>query len=300
MSSAPLAAKSLLVVTGKGGVGKSVIAAALARVLADAGRRVLVLESDPRESQHVLLGCEPSGGGVVTAAPGLFVQNVDPYAAIEERVREQVKVAALSRRICRSEAFRTFVAGAPGLSDVAVLGHALRLVAGAARGAPRVDTVILDAPATGHGVSLLEAPALVADVVGGGPFGELARDVAEYVADEERAALVAVTTAEEMPVDELLELCAALRAGVGRPPALVAVNALYPPWPGDDAPPGPHAELWRRRRAVNDRELARVRRARPGVIAELPLLALARGPALVAALAEALRPHAGGGREGRD
>jgi len=287
MSAAPLDGKSLLVVTGKGGVGKSVVAAALATRLAAAGRRVLVQESDPRESQHQLLGCDPSGGAFVTAGVRLYVQNVDPYVAIEERVREHVKVRALARRICGSEAFRTFVAGAPGLGDVAILGHALRLVEGTARDAPPVDVVVLDAPATGHGVSLLEAPSLVSDVVGGGPFGELARDVATYVGDPDRTALVAVTTAEEMPVDELLELDAALRAGVDRAPALVVVNGLYPPWPAKDGPSGPHAELWRRRRAVNERQLARLDRVSIGPRVELPLLALPRGPELLTEIVSA-------------
>lgn len=285
MSATSLDGKSLIVVTGKGGVGKSVVCAALAWMLAERGRRALVLESDPRESQHQLLDCEPSGGAVVTARPRLFVQNVEGYTAIEERVREQVKVAALARRICGSEAFRTFVAAAPGLQDVAVLGHALRLTAGKAQDAPRVDTVVLDAPATGHGVSLLEAPTLVAEVVGGGPFGEMARDVSAVVDDPERTALVAVTTAEEMPVDELLELSDALRDGVGRTPRLVVVNALYPEWPKKARPRGALAEVWRRRRLVNDRELVRLRRGYAGVCAELPLLPMDRGPELVAALA---------------
>jgi anion-transporting ArsA/GET3 family ATPase len=288
MSAVTLSGKRLLVVTGKGGVGKSVVAAALGRLLADAGQRVLVLESDPRESLHQLFDCEPSGGTVVAAGLRLHIQNVSGTDAIEERVREQVKVATLSRRICGSEAFRTFVAGAPGLSDAAVLGHAQRLVEGKARGAPQVDTVLVDAPATGHGLSFLEAPSLVADTVGGGPFGEMAREVAEHVADAERSDVVAVTAAEEMPVDELLELFAALRTGVGRSPACIVVNALYPPWPRKRPPTGPAADLWRRRRAVNDHEIARLARATSTPRVELPLLPLGRGPELVAALAERL------------
>lgn len=285
MSATSLDGKSLIVVTGKGGVGKSVVAASLAWMLAERGRRALVLESDPRESQHQLLGSEPSGGVVVPVRRRLFVQNVEGYTAIEERVREQVKVAALSRRICGSEAFRTFVAAAPGLQDVAVLGHALRLTEGKAHGAPRVDTVVLDAPATGHGVSLLEAPTLVAETVGGGPFGEMARGVSAAVDDSEQTALVAVTTAEEMPVDELLELSAALREGVGRTPRLVVVNALYPEWPKRARPRGALAEVWRRRRLVNERELARLADGYAGTCVELPLLAMDRGPSLVAELA---------------
>ncbi len=283
--SAPLARQRLFVVTGKGGVGKSVTAAVLARVLADRGRRVLVLETDPRESQHRLLGCSPSGGDVVAADALLSVQNLDAAAAIEERVREQVRIGAIARRVCGSEAFRTFVAGAPGLGEVAVLGHALRVTEGRARGVRRHDVVVLDAPATGHGVSLLDAPSVVADVVGSGPFGDLARQVAAPIGDAAATAIVAVTLAEEMPVDELFELEVELRRVTGRAPALVVVNGLHPELPEGELPAGPATELWRRRRALEERELARVDAHGFPAVARLPLRAERPGPELVAALA---------------
>ncbi len=270
----------LVVVTGKGGVGKTTVCAALGRLLA-AERGTLLLEVDPRENLHHMLGVEPSGGDVVAAGPRLLLQNVRPVGVVEELVRERLKVRALARRVIASPIFQHFVQGGPGLKEMAVLLHALRLVRGETR--DDVDVVVLDAPATGHGVSLLAAPSLVAQAIPHGPVGHLARDLAQFVADPERCGIVIVTSAEEMPVQEAIELLA-LSQDLLHPPEAVVVNGLYPPLPaGLRAVDGP-ARLWADRRATNERELARLASAWRGPTVELPLVAHERGPELVAAL----------------
>ena len=115
------------------------------------------------------------------------------------------------------------------MKEMAVLGHAMQVVRGEAK--PKVDMVVLDAPATGHGMSLLWAPLLVSEVLGKGPLGRLAGEVADMVRDPEQVAVVIGTTAEEMPVQEALELIAGLRERLGRPPELLVVNGLYPAFP---------------------------------------------------------------------
>lgn len=274
--------RELIVVTGKGGVGKSTVTAALAQAIAGRGRRVLALEIDPRESLHRLFGTDPSGGAVIEAVPGVWHQNLRPREEIEALVRRRLPVPRLAGAVAASPVFRHFVDGAPGLKELAALGHAFRLVAGEA--GPGVDTVVLDAPATGHGVSLLAAPLLVAEVLEGGPVASLARQLADLVADGARCGVAVVTQAEEMPVQETLELAAALRERVGRGPDLVIVNGLWPPRrEGDES-----SHLWARRRDLNERELARLRRGWTGRTLELPLLPLDGGPALARALAERL------------
>src|SRR5262249_44258253 len=182
-----------------------------------------------------------------------------------------------------------FSAGAPGLAELAILGHALRLVRRqAAPDAPRIDLVVLDAPATGHGVRLLAAPRLVAEVIHSGPFAALAGGLAGFVADPGPTGMAVVTEAEEMPVEEALELRQALAAQLDRSPELLVVNGLYPPLAAGDAGVVPAAEaglvaLWRRRRALNERELGRLAAAWEGPHIELPQLPLERGPALTAA-----------------
>lgn len=291
-----LAARKLLVVTGKGGVGKTTVTAVLGRLLAAPGRRVLVFEVDPRENLHQMLGISPSGGEITEAGGGLFLQNLKPRQVLDSVVRERLKLEALSRRVLESPVYQHFAEGAPGLREVGILGHALRLLRGIERRTRPMDLVVLDAPATGHGVSLLTAPRLISEVIQKGPFGHMGQELAEFVADPEQVAVVVVTSAEEMPVDEALELRQNLLERFGREPELLVVNGLYPSFPGGLDPADGCAgtedrglDLWRRRRRLNERELARLTDTWQGPRIELPKLPLDRGPELVDTLVRCLR-----------
>ncbi len=292
-----LAGRRLIVVMGKGGVGKSAVAAVLGRRLAAAGRRVLVLEFDPRESVHQMLGVAPSGGDIVPVAERLHLQNLRPRQVVDRLVRERVRIPLVARRVLASPIYDQFVTGAPGLEETAVLGHCLRLAEGELPDAPELDLVVLDAPATGHGLSLLAAPGLVAESIGRGPVAELTRRVAALVADRQRCGVVVVSLAEEMPVSEALELRAGLAERLDREPELLVVNQLWPP--AGDSPRGaardPLEELARRRRRLNERELARLAAGWDGPRIELPLVPEPSGPELIAALAAAADGPVGAG-----
>jgi anion-transporting ArsA/GET3 family ATPase len=282
-----LARRQLVVVTGKGGVGKSTVAAALGRRLAARGRRTLVLEVDPRENVHQLLGLPPSGGEIVRAAPDLYLQNLKPRQVLDDIVRHQVRIEAVARRVLASPIYEQVVTGMPGLKELALLAHALRLTEG--RAGKRFEGVVLDAPATGHGVSLLAAPRLVSRVIAEGPVGRAAARLAALVADADRCGIVAVTQAEELPVEEALELRRMLGERLAREPELLVINGLYPELPaGADQGGHPALDLWRARRRINDRELARLAQSWAGPRLPLPLLPIDRGPDLVTALAERL------------
>src|SRR4029077_732525 len=122
----------------------------------------VVVEVDPRDNLHQMLGTPPSGGDIVQAEPRLWVQNLKPRQVLDDIVRDQLKLELLVRRVLDSPIYQNFATGAPGLKELAILGHALRLLRGIGPpGTPDLDTVVLDAPATGHGVALLAAPGLV-------------------------------------------------------------------------------------------------------------------------------------------
>lgn len=291
----PLWQRRLILVTGKGGVGKSAAAAAIAKESAARGRRTLALEVDPRENLHQLFDVPPSGGEIVAVGERLYLQNLKPHDVVDWVVRKQVKVELVVQRVLSSPVYHRFVEGAPGLKELAILGHALRLVRGDNPQSPRLDTVVLDAPATGHGLFLLTAPRLYAETIGHGPFAELAREVADFVADPEACGVVIVTLAEEMPVQEALELRAGLLERTGVEPDLLIVNGLYPPLPevaGEteadfDGDEKAMLDLWRRRREVNQGELQHLDEAWQGPRVELPLLPVDRGGLLL----RSLSPH---------
>jgi len=263
------------------------VTAALGHVLRDRGRRVLLFETDPRESLHHLCGTRPSDGEAVEVSDGLWHLSLQPRDEIEALVRSRIRVPFMAAAVAASPVFRHFVDAAPGLKELAALSHALRLVEG--RTGPGVDTVVFDAPATGHGVSLLAAPRLVAGVLGAGPAGTLAHEIAAFVGDAALCAVVVVTLAEEMPVQETIELVTALEERIGRPPDLVVVNQVYPPCSPPRGRGGPEGrDLWARRRAINETEMARLRRHWSGPTAELPLLPHDPGPELARGLAALL------------
>lgn len=290
-----LARRRFLVVTGKGGVGKTLVAALLGRLLSQAGRRVLLLEVDPRANLHELTGTPPSAGDIVQVGAGHYLQNLQPRYVMEQVVRDHLRVDMLVRRVVASPVFQHFVDAAPGLKEMSILGHAWRILHGMGHEAKlKIDAIVLDAPATGHGVSLLTAPLVVSDVINEGPFAEMAGNLAAFMRDPNQTVVVTVTLAEEMPVQEALELRAALEARLKRGPELLVVNGLYPRVPESRRRAVPaHHDLWQRRRAINERELARLAAEWKGPRVELPLLPINRGPELVDALAprlgEALR-----------
>jgi anion-transporting ArsA/GET3 family ATPase len=222
---------------------------------------------------------------MVQAGPSLWIQNLQPEVVIEGLVGEKVPIAYLARKIVDSAAFHQFVEGAPGLKETALLGYAYRVLAGRR---PKADLVLVDAPATGHGATLLAAPGLLAQAAHGGQLGEMAAELAAFLADPARCCVVLATLAEEMPVQETLELLELLRSKLGIRADLVVADAVYPVLARGVAA-GPGADLLRARRRLNEEELARLRAAWTGPLVELPLLALDRGPALIEALAGAFR-----------
>jgi anion-transporting ArsA/GET3 family ATPase len=217
--------RRLVVLTGKGGVGKSTVGMALALAATRRKKRVLLLEIDaPFEAAARL--SSPARGGATEILPGLSTSNLHPPAVLEEYVRKMVKLEIFSRRILESPIYKRFVAAAPGLKELITLGKVM-VLEDAREGLSkryRYDLVILDAPATGHGLSLLSVPGAALDAVPVGPIGGHARRIVELLQDRTRTGIILVAIPEEMAVVEATELHAALRAS-GFPLSAVVLNA---------------------------------------------------------------------------
>jgi anion-transporting ArsA/GET3 family ATPase len=219
--------KRLIFVTGKGGVGKSTIAAALGVLGARRGLRTMIAELSSQQRIQRLFDRFGPGFEEIQLAPGLFTISIDPEHAMEEYL--EVKAGALGHVLASSRLFQTFAMATPGMRELLSIGKAWELAQLHRRteGGATYDLVIVDAPATGHGMGLLRTPRTFADIARVGPIAHQGRTIAETIADREFTGVVAVSIPEEMPVNETLSLCEALerdRLGLD----LVVLNALYP------------------------------------------------------------------------
>lgn len=222
--------RELVVITGKGGVGRSTVAAAIGLAAADPDRSTIVCETSGQASVPAILGHgAPPPGAIVGLGDGLAATTIDPDIALGEWISAQVG-STVSRVLGGSRSFNQFVAAAPGARELVTITKAWELGPGRnwRKGNPDHETVILDAPATGHGVAMLRAPGTFADIAGAGPIHKQARRVSELLADRSRSAIVAVTLPSELPVGETLDLSGWVGGTLGRGLDLVVVNRCEP------------------------------------------------------------------------
>ena len=220
--------KRLLFVTGKGGVGKSTVAIALGLLAARRGLRTIVAELASQERvQGLFFDTEREQFRELELAPGLFTISIDPQQAMEEYLR--VKAGAFGQALGSSRLFQAFAMATPGMRELLSIGKVWELAQlnRRTRGAAPYDLVIVDAPATGHGVGLLRTPRTFADIARVGPIAHQGRTIADTIADPEFTGVIAVATPEEMPINETMTLAEEL-ARDQLPLDLVIVNALYP------------------------------------------------------------------------
>ena len=202
-----LLSRRVVILSGKGGVGKSVVGAALALAARDRGRRVLLVEVAAAMEASRIWGGPPSRGRETEVLPGLFTVNLDPRAVMDEYVRHVVKLDMFVHRILDSPIYHRFLAAAPGLKELMVLGKIMMLEDARARlsRSPLWDLIVVDAPATGHGLAFLKVPLVATSAVPVGPVANNARRVLALVRDAAKTALVVVAIPEEMAVVEALQ-----------------------------------------------------------------------------------------------
>ncbi len=222
-----LLSRRLLILSGKGGVGKSVVGAALAIAARDRGKRVLLLEVAAPFSAARATGARSSRGRETEVASGFFTANLDPRVVMDEYVRHVVKLDFLAHGILASPVYDRFLTAAPGLKELMVLGKVMMLEEARRPFShrPLWDLIVLDAPATGHGLAFLKVPLAASSAIPVGPIGASARRVLALLRDSVRTALLVVARPEEMAVAEALEFVRLSEEELSVKPSAVVLNA---------------------------------------------------------------------------
>jgi anion-transporting ArsA/GET3 family ATPase len=222
--------KRLLVVTGKGGVGKTTVAAALGLKAAREGRRTIVCEVAEQERLAGMFGAPPLGHREHELAPGLFGISIDPERSKEEWLRYQLRSATVAGLLGHSRIFQYLTAAAPGLTELVTIGKVWELAQlqrKTAKGST-YDLVIVDSPATGHGLAMLRAPRTFSEVAKVGPIHRQAGIIHRFLADPKATGVLTVALPEEMPVNETLDLAERLQDEMGMAIDRIVVNQLLP------------------------------------------------------------------------
>jgi anion-transporting ArsA/GET3 family ATPase len=214
--------------TGKGGVGKSTMAAATALLLARHGRRVLLVEVDakgdiPAQFEQKSVGFTPR-----EVYPGVLAMAMDTEASLREYLKVNMRVPVIGRLGPLARVLDFVAEAAPGVKEILTVGKIMWEVRESIEGRADFDVVVVDAAASGHIVAQLGAADALQELVDLGPLSDQTRWVAELLADPHVTAVNIVTTPEEMPVSETIELTARLRAEVEAPLGVVIVNRVLP------------------------------------------------------------------------
>jgi anion-transporting ArsA/GET3 family ATPase len=214
-------------VVGKGGVGKTTIAAALALLLARRGRRTLVVDMEATGRLPVMLGASPVGYVPTEIGPGLHAMAVEGRAALEEYLKLIIPVKRLLAMIFSSQVYQYFVAAAPGLKELMTVGKIWYEATREEGGRPVWDAIVVDAPATGHSLQYLRMPQAAREAFGVGLVQREATKITDLLRDRRTTVVHLVTLAEEMPVTETLETRAQLVGTLGLPLGYVVVNRVH-------------------------------------------------------------------------
>ena len=219
----------MLIVVGKGGVGKTTVAAAMARRAGTLGRRVLLVDVEGKNELARLVGgdrltARPTSQCTITSSDGASSLTIDactvaPDTALVEYLDDH-GMRQLSKRLVSSGAVDVIATAAPGIKDLLVLGRIKALV-----NSGDYDLVIVDTPASGHAVSFLLGPRTLADLADSGNIRRQSDEVMDILTSE-TCEVVLVTLPEETPVNETVETAAALRDSVGTLIGFVVVNGL--------------------------------------------------------------------------
>jgi anion-transporting ArsA/GET3 family ATPase len=211
----------VVIVAGKGGVGKTTVTATLAVAAARAGMSVLIVEVEGKSGLAAAFGQPPLRYEEAELAPGVRARNLTPDAALLDWL-EHNGLGRISRRLVRTGALDVVATAVPGMKDILVLGKVKSLELNRA-----ADLIVVDAPAAGHAITFLLSPRGLLDAVRVGPVHRQAADVVALLSDPRRCQVLLVTLPEETPVNELVETAFAIEDRVGVALGPVVVNGCY-------------------------------------------------------------------------
>ena len=220
--------RRLLFVTGKGGVGKTTIAAALGQLSASQGRRTLLCEVDAKGNLAGAFETGPTGFKEREIAPGLWAMSMDTEASLREYLKVQAKVPVFGRIGPMARAFDFVATAAPGVKEILTVGKVCWELRESLAGRADWDLIVVDAAATGHVISQLDAPGAIQELVQVGPIRNQTGWMVDLLSDPSLTALNVVTSPEEMPVNETIELVARARQELDVPLGVVIVNRVLP------------------------------------------------------------------------
>lgn len=218
----------ILIVCGKGGVGKTTLSLALAMRHAAQGRKVVVVTSHPLPEVAVTVSLEGLAQHSPAAARNLFVVHLDPRILLAEVVEQNFPVPMLARAVLQSDIYKNLVEVAPGLKEFYFLARLQLLAEHKSRyNLPDYDMLLWDAPATGHFLSTLRA-AKNFEVYLSGPLAGAGADMQRFFSNAANVTVLPVTTLEEMAMEETLDMCRALDTEFGLRASSVLLNQVSP------------------------------------------------------------------------
>lgn len=221
--------RRLVFFTGKGGVGKTTVASAFALSCAQRGERTLLIEINTKDKVSLMFGSEAVGTEITEIEENLYAVNCTPESAMEEYALMMLKVRILYKAVFQNRIVHSFLAAIPGLNELVMLGKAYFHAIEAEDGRYVWDKVVVDMPATGHGLFFLQIPSVITNILTTGPMYDEAIAMLDVLQDPEITVLNIVTLPEEMPVNETQMLYEAATEKLKVPLGFVIANGIYPP-----------------------------------------------------------------------